>query len=373
MTTASIRSPRKFIIKGKASYLIGNVDSKKSSFSTVSSNESETTSELKEQDNSKEHLPLGSPKHTLYEEKKVEAYSSTSSTSSGRKSLSITKSGSEDSLSNDRNLSTVLKMGEMLGEGAYGRVHKALNIESGKFLAVKHIHLAKFDSNSSRQMDNLFREINVYKKLNHECIVHYIGCEHDELDMYIYLEYMSGGSLSCMMKQYGSFEEKIIKKFTKQILIGLDYLHKKGIIHRDIKGGNILSDSRGNVKLADFGASKHIENLPVLTSNESDLCSSVKGSLYWMAPELINQERHGRRVDIWSLGCTVIEMATSKHPWPTCRTYTELILSVMTKKCPPIPAQLSDTAKDFIRQCCTFDKGLRPKAHELLKHPFIAS
>jgi len=92
-----------------------------------------------------------------------------------------------------------------------------------------------------------------------------------------------------------------------------------------------------------------------------------------MAPELINQEKHGRRVDIWSLGCTVIEMASGKHPWPNCKTYPELILSVMTKKMPPIPGHLSPVAKEFIRLCCEFDKNLRPKAHELLKHAFIAS
>jgi len=105
-----------------------------------------------------------------------------------------------------------------------------------------------------------------------------------------------------------------------------------------------------------------------------------------MAPELLNQEKHGRKIDIWSLGCTVIEMATGKHPWyflikfsqpnkyhnrPEIKSFPEFVVAIMTHKCPPIPEHLSDIAKDFILQCCQFDKKLRPKTDELLKHPFL--
>lgn len=99
------------------------------------------------------------------------------------------------------------------------------------------------------------------------------------------MEYMPGGSISSMLKQYGAFQESVIRKFTGQVVQGLHYLHQKGVIHRDIKGGNILSDGSGNVKLADFGASKHIENISLVSSvTSSEVCNSVKGyeKLYFL-------------------------------------------------------------------------------------------
>jgi len=266
-----------------------------------------------------------------------------------------------------------VKLGEELGEGAYGVVHKALNIETGQFLAVKHIRLNELQNKSSVGLENFCHEIEVYQKLEHEHIVPYIGAKQDGEDIYIYMEYMPGGSISSMLKQYGSFPEKVLKRFTKQVVLGLHYLHGKGVIHRDIKGGNILSDGTGNVKLADFGASKHIENISFVSSvTNSEVCNSIKGSLFWMAPELLKQEKHGRKIDIWSLGCTVIEMATGKHPWPEVKSFPELVVAIMTDKCPPIPEHLSETAQDFIRQCCQFDKKLRPRTEGLLQHPFLS-
>lgn len=119
--------------------------------------------------------------------------------------------------------------------GAYGRVYKALNMETGKFLAVKEISMEEPESKPSLNVGTLCQEIEVYQKLEHENIVSYLGAKQESLDTYIYMEYMPGGSISSMLKQYGSFEEKVIKKFTKQVAEGLNYLHAKGVIHRDIK------------------------------------------------------------------------------------------------------------------------------------------
>jgi len=149
-------------------------------------------------------------------------------------------------------------------------------------------------------------------------------------------------------------------------------LHGKGIAHRDVKGGNILTDKEGNCKLADFGAAKTLFNITDYSSlTNSEVCNSIKGSLYWMAPELLRTEKHGRKIDVWSLGCTIIEMATASHPWPDVRSFPELLLAVKSQKCPPIPEELSDKAKDFIRSCCQYDKKARPKVKDLLKHPFL--
>jgi len=119
--------------------------------------------------------------------------------------------------------------------GAYGQVYQALNIETGHFIAVKHMVIGELSDNLISGVETLCQEIVVYQKLDHPNIVKYLGAKQEHEDVYIYMEYMTGGSLSSMLKQYGSFEEKVIKKFTKQVVLGLNYLHSNGIIHRDIK------------------------------------------------------------------------------------------------------------------------------------------
>lgn len=90
-----------------------------------------------------------------------------------------------------------------------------------------------------------------------------------------------------------------------------------------------------------------------------------------MAPEMLNQQRHGKKVDIWSFGCTVIEMASGAHPWPKCETFTDFITLVNKLKRPPIPEHLTPQLKDFLEQCFTWDPHTRPKAVDLISHPFI--
>lgn len=202
----------------------------------------------------------------------------------------------------------------------------------------------------------------------------YLGCskelEADNCNVQIFMEYMPGGSLSSLLKQYGPLNEVVIKKYTRHILRGLQYLHGHGVVHRDLKGANILVEPSSSVKLADFGASKHIRGLPVLSSN-SELCTSIKGSLYWMAPEILKREGHGRKVDVWSLGCVLIEMATANHPWPAVTNYLSLCIEMSKGNSPPIPSHLSSECKDFIQQCLQHDKRERPNVAQLMRHAFL--
>eukprot|EP00736_Rhodelphis_marinus_P011032 Rmarinus@m.12533 len=180
---------------------------------------------------------------------------------------------------------------------------------------------------------------------------------------------MSGGSLAALVQKFGRFSESIIRRYTRQILDGLNYLHQHGIIHRDIKGGNILVDSNGIVKVADFGAAKQIQN--VLTVTEG--FKSLTGTPYWMAPEVIRQTGHGRQADIWSLGCTVIEMATGKPPWSQFSTHVSAMFHIaMATEPPDIPDHLSDDAKDFLYLCLKRNPRERPNASKLLEHPFVS-
>nr|GMD43272.1 mitogen-activated protein kinase kinase kinase YODA [Ipomoea batatas] len=158
--------------------------------------------------------------------------------------------------------------------------------------------------------------------------------------------------------------EVAIRSYTQQILSGLAYLHGKSTVHRDIKGANILVDPNGRVKLADFGMAKHI------TGQSCPL--SFKGSPYWMAPEVIkNANGCNRAVDIWSLGCTVLEMATTKPPWSQYEGVAAMFKIGNSKELPAIPDHLSDEGKNFVRQCLQRNPHHRPTAAQLLDHPFV--
>ncbi|XP_050898386.1 mitogen-activated protein kinase kinase kinase NPK1 [Lathyrus oleraceus] len=160
----------------------------------------------------------------------------------------------------------------------------------------------------------------------------------------------------------------VIRTYTKQLLEGLEYLHNNRIIHRDIKGANILVDNKGCIKLADFGASRKVVELATING-----AKSIKGTPHWMSPEVILQTGYTTSADIWSVACTVIEMATGKPPWS--QQYPQGVSTLFyigtTRSHPPIPEHLSAEAKDFLLKCFHKEPDLRPSASDLLLHPFI--
>ncbi|GKE10588.1 mitogen-activated protein kinase kinase kinase NPK1, partial [Tanacetum coccineum] len=215
----------------------------------------------------------------------------------------------------------------------------------------------------------LEEEVKLLKNLSHPNIVRYLGTAREEESLNIFLEFVPGGSISSLLGKFGSFPESVIRMYTKQILLGLEYLHKNGIMHRDIKGANILVDNKGRIKLADFGASKKVVELATMTG-----AKSMKGTPYWMAPEVIVQTGHSFSADIWSVGCTVIEMATGKPPWSQQYQEVAALFHIGTTKAhPPIPDHLSADAKDFLLKCLEGEPNLRPDALELLQHPFVTA
>ncbi|XP_042050467.1 mitogen-activated protein kinase kinase kinase NPK1-like [Salvia splendens] len=261
------------------------------------------------------------------------------------------------------------RKGELIGCGAFGRVHMGMNLDSGELLAVKEVSIAANSASKKAQeyIGELEKEVNLLKNLSHPNIVRYLGTAREEDSLNILLEFVPGGSISSLLGKFGSFPESVIRMYTKQLLLGLEYLHNNKIMHRDIKGANILVDNKGCIKLADFGASKKVEALATMTN-----AKSMKGTPYWMAPEVIVQSGHSYSADIWSVGCTVIEMATGKAPWS--QQYQEvaaLFYVGTTKSHPPIPDHLSPEAKDFLLKCLQKEPDLRATASELLKHPFV--
>ncbi|KAF8379537.1 hypothetical protein HHK36_028976 [Tetracentron sinense] len=256
------------------------------------------------------------------------------------------------------------KKGKLLGRGTFGHVYVGFNSGSGEMCAMKEVTLFSDDAKSKESAKQLAQEINLLSRLRHQNIVQYYGSGTVDDKMYIYLEYVSGGSIYKLLQDYGQFGEPVIRSYTQQILSGLAYLHAKNTVHRDIKGANILVDPNGRVKLADFGMAKHI------TGQSCPL--SFKGSPYWMAPEVIkNSSGCNFAVDIWSLGCTVLEMATSKPPWSQYEGIAAMFKIGNSKELPAIPDHLSDDGKDFVRQCLQRNPLHRPMAARLLEHPFV--
>ncbi|KAH9689224.1 mitogen-activated protein kinase kinase kinase 2 [Citrus sinensis] len=259
------------------------------------------------------------------------------------------------------------RKGELIGCGAFGRVYMGMNLDSGELLAV--LIAANFASKEKAQdhIKELEEEVKLLKDLSHPNIVRYLGTVREEESLNILLEFVPGGSISSLLGKFGPFPEAVMRTYTKQLLLGLEYLHNHGIMHRDIKGANILVDNKGCIKLADFGASKQVAELATISG-----AKSMKGTPYWMAPEVIRQTGHSYSADIWSVGCTVIEMATGKPPWSQQYQEVAALFHIgTTKSHPPIPENLSVKAKDFLLKCLEKEPDLRPTASELLKHPFV--
>ncbi|XP_057466579.1 mitogen-activated protein kinase kinase kinase NPK1-like isoform X3 [Actinidia eriantha] len=262
------------------------------------------------------------------------------------------------------------RKGELIGCGAFGRVYMGMNLDSGELLAVKQVSIAVTSASKDKtqaHIRELEEEVKLLKNLSHPNIVRYLGTAREEESLNILLEFVPGGSISSLLGKFGSFPESVIRMYTKQLLLGLEYLHKNGIMHRDIKGANILVDNKGCIKLADFGASKKVVELVTITG-----AKSMKGTPYWMAPEVILQTGHSFSADIWSVGCTVIEMATGKPPWSQQYQEVAALFHIgTTKSHPPIPEHLSNEAKDFLLKCLQKEPNLRSAASDLLQHPFV--
>ncbi|KAK9665479.1 hypothetical protein RND81_14G114700 [Saponaria officinalis] len=256
------------------------------------------------------------------------------------------------------------KKGKMLGRGTFGHVYLGFSSETGEMCAMKEVTLFSDDPKSKESAKQLQQEIALLSRLRHPNIVQYYGSETVGDTLYIYLEYVSGGSIYKLLQEHGQLGESAIRSYTQQILSGLAYLHGKKTVHRDIKGANILVDPNGRVKLADFGMAKHI------TGQSCPL--SFKGSPYWMAPEVIkNANGCSLAVDIWSLGCTVLEMATTKPPWSQYEGVAAMFKIGNSKELPAIPDHLSEEGKDFVKLCLRRNPLDRPSATELLEHRFV--
>ncbi|KAL2591699.1 hypothetical protein AAZX31_12G026300 [Glycine max] len=253
-------------------------------------------------------------------------------------------------------------LGDEIGKGAYGRVYKGLDLENGDFVAIKQVSLENI---AQEDLNIIMQEIDLLKNLNHKNIVKYLGSSKTKSHLHIVLEYVENGSLANNIKpnKFGPFPESLVALYIAQVLEGLVYLHEQGVIHRDIKGANILTTKEGLVKLADFGVATKLTEADVNTH-------SVVGTPYWMAPEVIEMAGVCAASDIWSVGCTVIELLTCVPPYYDLQPMPALFRIVQDEH-PPIPDSLSPDITDFLLQCFKKDARQRPDAKTLLSHPWI--
>jgi len=255
------------------------------------------------------------------------------------------------------------RKGEKIGAGSHGCVYKAQDLSNGHLFVVKESIV-----NDKEYHDKLRRELDICKDLEHRNIVRCLGHEYCEghQSVLVYLEYASGGSLRCILNEFGPLEEAMMIGAMSGLLEGLEYLHTRNppVVHRDIKSANVLAGQDFVLKLADFGCSKRDDTTQSFTTT---------GSVLWMAPEVIRGLKggHGRKADIWSLGCVFIEMATAEKPWGN--NAFDNILQAMkhiegSGNSPPIPDALSSATRDLISQCVRRDASQRPRATDLLMH-----
>jgi serine/threonine protein kinase len=262
-----------------------------------------------------------------------------------------------------------LEIGEAIGKGSCSVVRKALHRPTGTVVALKVINV--FDSAHRHQ---LVEEVKSLSRTDCPAIVKFYGAFLREGSISIVLEFLDGGSLANVLEQVGPVPESVLANITYQVLWGLCYLKHEHRIHRDIKPQNILINSRGQVKLTDFGISKEL-----ITSVA--MGKTFVGSFGYMAPERLQNRPHTYASDIWGLGIVLYEMAVGRSPFSDDRsraeTYIDIVQSVVHEPVPGLPEvspsgrPFSDTFRRFVSSCLDKNPENRFTPEALLTKPWL--
>uniref|UniRef100_A0A8D0HH26 Mitogen-activated protein kinase kinase kinase 1 n=1 Tax=Sphenodon punctatus TaxID=8508 RepID=A0A8D0HH26_SPHPU len=261
--------------------------------------------------------------------------------------------------------------GQQIGLGAFSSCYQAQDVGTGTLMAVKQVTYVRNTSAEQEEVVEALREeIRMMSHLNHPNIIRMMGATCEKSNYNLFIEWMAGGSVAHLLSKYGAFKESVVLNYTEQLLRGLSYLHENQIIHRDVKGANLLIDSTGHrLRIADFGAAARLASKG---TGAGEFQGQLLGTIAFMAPEVLRGQQYGRSCDVWSVGCAVIEMACAKPPWNAEKhsNHLALIFKIASATtAPSIPPHLSPGLRDVALRCLELQPQDRPPARELLKHP----
>ncbi|EMP41371.1 Mitogen-activated protein kinase kinase kinase 1 [Chelonia mydas] len=261
--------------------------------------------------------------------------------------------------------------GQQIGLGAFSSCYQAQDVGTGTLMAVKQVTYVRNTSSEQEEVVEALREeIRMMSHLNHPNIIRMLGATCEKSNYNLFIEWMAGGSVAHLLSKYGAFKESVVINYTEQLLRGLSYLHENQIIHRDVKGANLLIDSTGHrLRIADFGAAARLASKG---TGAGEFQGQLLGTIAFMAPEVLRGQQYGRSCDVWSVGCAIIEMACAKPPWNAEKhsNHLALIFKIASATtAPSIPSHLSPGLRDVTLRCLELQPQDRPPSRELLKHP----